>query len=245
VKGFPIFEYASAVDCTFEPRPWAWAEANAAHIDAHWERLRKATPALFDGEVLVLHRGGVEDGVFRGAYLKTRYSSFITARDLDFPDGITRNAFAMGALRSSDGAFLLGVMGDHTANPGKIYFPAGTPDTSDIAAGKVDLAASVAREMEEETGLNSSSLRFAQDWTVVSHGSRVALMRRVDIDMPADEARELILRNIASQEDPELAGIHVVRGEADLDERRMPAFMHAYLRWALGGGRVNGRQPAG
>lgn len=235
----PVFQHAEAVDCVFEPRPWAWAEVNDAAIQAHWDGLKAANPALFDGEVLVLHRGGVEQGVFRGAYLKTRYSRFITARDWDFPDGRTRNAFAMGALRSSDGAFLLGIMGGHTANPGKIYFAAGTPDPTDIVGGRVDLGGSVARELEEETGLSPADLMMADDWTVVSHGARVALMRKVAIDLPADEARALIERNIRGQADPELGGIHIVRGEADILEDRMPLFMKAYLRWAMAGERVD------
>ena len=55
----------------------------------------------------------------------------------------------MAALRTRDGAFLLGEMGPHTMNAGKIYFAAGTPDRRDIFGEKVDLAASVAREMTE------------------------------------------------------------------------------------------------
>jgi 8-oxo-dGTP pyrophosphatase MutT (NUDIX family) len=227
------FAHARGTDCILEPGRWAWEEENAALIARHWEGLKQRAPALFDGEVLVLRRGGIEDGVFRGAYRRTRYSAFLTARDFGFPDGTSRNAFSMGALRSRDGAFLLGVMGAHTANPGKIYFAAGTPDLSDVVDGAVDLSGSVAREIREETGLAPEDLAFADDWTVVSLAPRIALMRKVVIDLPAEEAKTLIERNLAAQAEPELAGIHIVRDEADLDHAMMPDFMIGYLRWAL------------
>jgi 8-oxo-dGTP pyrophosphatase MutT (NUDIX family) len=227
------FAHASRTDCILEPGPWAWAEENAAFIAAHWAKLKARSPALFDGEVLVLREGGIEGGVFRGAYRRTRYSAFLTARDYGFPDGTTRNAFSMGALRSRDGAFLLGVMGSHTANPGKIYFAAGTPDPSDVVDGVVDLSGSVVRELAEETGLSPGELAFDDAWTVVGLGPRIAFMRKVSIDLPAEEAKALIERNIAAQEDPELAGIHIVRSEADLDHEMMPDFMIGYLRREL------------
>jgi 8-oxo-dGTP pyrophosphatase MutT (NUDIX family) len=227
------FAHASRTDCILEPGRWAWEEQHAEVIAGHWAMLKEQSPALFDGEVLVLRAGGLEDGVFRGAYRRTRYSAFLTARDFGFPDGTSRNAFSMGALRSRDGAFLLGVMGAHTANPGRIYFAAGTPDLSDVVDGTVDLSGSVAREIREETGLDPEALTFADDWTVVSLGPRIALMRKVVIDLPAEEAKALIERNLAVQAEPELAGIHIVRSEADLDLAMMPDFMIGYLRWAL------------
>ena len=65
----------------------------------------------------------------------------------------------MGAVRASDGAFLLGVMDAHTANAGKIYFPAGIADRSDVVGETVDLAGNVMREVAEETGLTADDLR--------------------------------------------------------------------------------------
>ncbi|MFO1148226.1 MAG: NUDIX hydrolase [Alsobacter sp.] len=224
------FAHATRTECILEPGRWDWEQQNADLVASHWAGLKERQPALFDGEVLVLRAGGIEGGVFRGAYRRTRYAAFLTARDFGFPDGTTRNAFSMGALRSRDGAFLLGVMGVHTANPGKIYFAAGTPDMSDVVDGVVDLSGSVAREILEETGLAPEELTFADDWTVVSLGPRIALMRKVVIDLPAEEAKAMIERNLAEQAEPELAGIHIVRGEPDLDLAMMPDFMIGYLR---------------
>ena len=66
---------------------------------------------------------------------------------------------------AADGAFLLGVMGPHTINAGRIYFPCGTPDRSDIVGGKVDLDLSVRRELKEETGLDVAEFTAEPGWT--------------------------------------------------------------------------------
>ena len=58
----------------------------------------------------------------------------------------------MAALRAADGPFILGEMGGHTANAGKIYFPAGTPDNHDVVGGKVDLAGSALRDSARKLG---------------------------------------------------------------------------------------------
>ena len=74
------------------------------------------------------------------------------------------NGFGMGALRCSDGAFALGEMGQQNANAGRIYFPSGTPDPSDVSDGTLDIAGSVAREIEEETGLTPADYRADPHW---------------------------------------------------------------------------------
>ncbi|GGH27105.1 hypothetical protein GCM10007036_35400 [Alsobacter metallidurans] len=229
----PVFARVTHIDCRVDQRPWPWAEAERERIDAHWAAQVGHNPALFDGKVLVLHTGGVDGDVFRAAYLETRFSRFLAWRDFGFPDRSMRNGFAMAALRSAEGAYLLGVMGPQTANAGKIYFPAGTPDPSDVFDGRVDLAGSVARELEEETGLTEADVTFADDWTVVSHGQRIALMRRVESPEPADDLRARILSTLAREKQPELSDICVVRSEADIDEAAMPPFVVAYLRKAF------------
>jgi hypothetical protein len=99
----------------------------------------------------------------------------------------------MAALRASDGAYLLGVMSTFTANPGRIYFPAGTPDPSDIRGDTVDLLGNVLRELGEETGLLAQDLVAAPDWTAVVAGPRIALMKEVRARRSAAELRAFIL----------------------------------------------------
>jgi 8-oxo-dGTP pyrophosphatase MutT (NUDIX family) len=138
----------------------------------------------------------------------------------------------MGALRSADGAYLLGVMAGHTANPGRVYFPAGTPEPEDIAGNKVDLAANVLREVTEETGLTAADFDIAAGWTAVFAGRRIALMKVLQAREPAEILRKRILHHLAQERQPELADIRIVRDRGGFDPN-MPEFVTAFLEHVL------------
>jgi 8-oxo-dGTP pyrophosphatase MutT (NUDIX family) len=225
-----------AVRARLAPFDWAFARERRAAIDAHWATLVAGKPAMFNGRVLMQTQGRLAGDVFEAAYGEVDYASFLAWRDFGYPPaGGVRNGFAMAALRAADGAFLLGEMGPHTANAGKVYFASGTPDPGDVRPdGTVDLAGSVLRELAEETGLLPDEISVADAWTVLLNPVRAAFMRPVTLGMPADEARRLMLSRIATQSRPELSGIVVVRSPADLTPA-MPAFMHEYLLDAFAG----------
>jgi len=164
----------------------------------------------------------------RGTYFEVGFAEFLAWRDWDFPDPAVVNCFAMGALRASDGAYLLGVMSDHTVNAGRIYFPAGTPDPHDVRGETVDLFGNVMRELAEETGLTAHDVSVAPGWHAVLESSRIALMKRVDVPCPASQVRTRILGHLAREAQPELSDIRIVRSAADLDHN-MPRFVSAYL----------------
>jgi 8-oxo-dGTP pyrophosphatase MutT (NUDIX family) len=218
------------VEARFEPRDWPFARGSAMRIEAHWAKLVRANPTLFDGRVLLQYDRRVEAGVCHARYLETRYSAFLAWRDFGWPDKSVANAFAMAALRASDDAFLLGEMAAHTANAGKVYFAAGTPDPDDVTDdGRVDLLGSLVRELEEETGLHRSEVAFGEGWAAVEDGQLMAFMRPARIELKAKDARDLILSRLSRQERPELCDIHIVRARADIDPVRMPAYACAYL----------------
>lgn len=214
---------------SFAPRPWTFAEARRAEIDAHFARLKSEKPALWNGRVLLLHDYEVIGREFRGAYLETDFASFIAWRDWNHPDRAIRNCFALGALLSFDGAFLLGVMGVHTANAGNIYFPGGTPEPADIAGGMVDLEGSVRREVAEETGLRPDDFDIEKGWHGVFAGPRIAMMKVMRVRENAQALRVRIREYLAGESAPELSDIHIARGPGDLHPR-MPEFIVAFLR---------------
>ena len=228
--------HARRVHCLYEPNSWAFAEENRARIDAHWAGLVAKKPALFNGKVLMLHRWSLEDEAFTGAFFMTDYKNMLAWRDFGHPDTARWNCFAMAALQSADGAFLLGEMGEHTANGGAIYFAAGTPDPSDLSGDEVDLTGSVLRELEEETGISPADLNLPDHWTIVIHRQRIALMRPVLSPLPAEALKKRIEAFLATEETPELRRMHIVRAVGDLVEDRMPLFQRAFLAHALNGG---------
>ncbi len=216
------------LDLVIEPHIWRFAAERREEIAAHFATRRETTPQLFNGRTLMTRAYTIGDGRLAGTMFETAYADFLAWRDWGFPDPEVTNCFAMGALRSSDGAYLLGVMGRDTANAGRVYFPAGMLDPSDVREDAVDLAGNVLRETAEETGLGADD--FAPGpWYVVAAGARLAVIRILSAHDDADTLRARVRAHIAAEQKPELADIRVVRGPADLDPM-MPDFVAAFLR---------------
>src|SRR6516164_2481343 len=133
----------------------------------------------------------------------------------------------MAALRSADGAFLLGEMAQHTVNAGQIYFPAGTPDPSDIFDDRVDLDASARRELFEETGVSADEASVAPGWTLVFTPQRIACMKLMTLPVAASEAKAEIEAYLARDPHAEFSRMHIVRGPRDIDLSRVPVFVAA------------------
>jgi 8-oxo-dGTP pyrophosphatase MutT (NUDIX family) len=211
---------------------WPFAEARRADIDAHFALKQAEKPKLWNGRILLGHNPVFTGDRFSADYFEADFASFLAWRDWGFADKSVFNGFGMGALRSSDGAFVLGEMAAHTANAGRIYFPAGTPDLDDLKDGAVDIAGSVARETEEETGLKPSDYSAARHWDCVVSGSLVAIIQILNVDMPGDALRARIEANLAKHALPELSAIHLVRGPADFPPA-MPRYVTAFIEAQL------------
>jgi 8-oxo-dGTP pyrophosphatase MutT (NUDIX family) len=221
------------LDLGFAPYRWRFAEARRDDIATHFAERRQSTPELWNGRVLLMRDLAIADRTLCGVFFETGFAEFMAWRDWNCPDPAVANCFSMGALRASDGAYLLGVMSARTANAGSIYFPAGTPDLADVRGNSVDLLGNVVREIAEETGLVAADYLVMPEWHAVVFGPRVAVMKPIDVPHPAEAVRERMLGHLARERQPELSDIRIVRSVADFDAR-MPGFVTAYLAhvWA-------------
>src|SRR6267154_1033198 len=211
---------------------WPFAVERRADIDAHFACQQAEKPKLWNGRVLLGRNPVFSGDRFSADYFEADFASFLAWRDWGFPDKSVFNGFGMGALRGSDGAFVLGEMGRHTSNAGRIYFPSGTPDLDDIRDGAVDISGSVARELEEETGLAPGDYRSEVDWHCVYTGAALAMIRILHVDMTGDALRARIEANLAGQPLPELSAIHLVRRLSDM-RAAMPGFVTAFIEAQL------------
>lgn len=218
----------SRLKLAYAPQPWPFATERRSEIDAHFEHARRERPGIWNGQVLVMHRHRLERGALEGAFLQTDFASFMAWRDWGFPETGVTNCFSMGALRASDGGWIMGVMAPQTSAGGKIYFPAGTPDPDDVVDGMVDLAGSVIREVAEETGLGASDFIEEDGWHCVVDGPRIALMKVLQAHDPAEALRRRILEHLVRDKAPELADIRIVRSRRDFDPM-MPRFVTTFL----------------
>jgi hypothetical protein len=210
------------------PLVWPFAEERRAEIAAHFAEKQRERPKIWNGRVLL-----GRDAVFTGShlsatYFETDFASFLAWRDWGFPDKAVFNGFGMGALLTSDGAFVMGEMAQHTANAGRIYFPSGTPDLDDVKDGALDIPGSVVRELGEETGLTAADYRVEPGWHCVVTGAAIAMIQIINLDMPGDVGRARIEANLAREAEPELSAIHLVRGLSDLTPS-MPRFVTAFV----------------
>jgi 8-oxo-dGTP pyrophosphatase MutT (NUDIX family) len=216
------------VEIAVAPWQWEFALKRRAEIDAHFAARKERQPALWNGRVLLLKDYRIENGSLSGSSFETDFASFVAWRDWNFPDPDVFNVFAMAAVCSADGGYLLGEMGDHTASAGLLYFPCGTPDPKDVAGGMLDLGGSAAREFFEETGINIAALSARPGWSLVREGNFIALIKSFASAENAQDLRARVMRYLASGAHPELSDIRVVRDRGDLTAQ-IPAFVVAFL----------------
>lgn len=221
--------HVDRLDLRFEPKPWAFAEQRRAEVTAHFAAAQRVNPKLWNGRVLLLRQYEIADGILRGSLFETDYASFHAWRAWGRPGAEAYDCFGSAVLQGSDGAFLLAQMAAHTANAGRVYFPCGTPDPSDIRDGIVDFDYSIRRELLEETGLDVAEFTAEAGWTIVEEPARVVACKVMRAGEPGATLRHRAEKHMAKEAVSELAAISLVHGPADLVPA-MPDYVRAFLQ---------------
>jgi hypothetical protein len=211
----PLILQTKHIELRFVLDPWLFAQQRSTEITEYFASLQRKKPSLWNGQILMLREHVISDGVFRGTCFPVAYASFLAWRDWGFPDNSANLCVAHGALQSTDGAFLLGVMAAHTASAGRVYFPAGPPDPRDVINGSVDFEGSMRREIAEETGLTYHDFLEAPLWRTGIDGPIIGHFKVLSLKQNAKSARERILIHLASEPTPELADIRADSSHVD------------------------------
>ncbi|MGV3548725.1 NUDIX hydrolase [Rhizobium sp.] len=214
--------------------PHPWMLAHEAEIEANWAREIAANPAFFNGQMVFQRRLSFVDGHIEGEAHMVPFAAFLYWRRLGRVAG-GHHLFAMPMILSSDGALIAIRMAETTANPGRVYSPAGSLDGSDIVGGICDLSGNMRRETLEETGLDLDEMRAEPAWHAVHVANSVALFQVFRNALNEEEIRDRVMRHIADDPDPEISDLLGIRS-ADPAAHDYAPFMLPALDWLFNTG---------
>ncbi len=174
---------------------------------------------------------------FEGQLMPVEFKSFLYWKEHGYPDTSVRDTFGSALIRSAEGHILLGRQRAGNINAGLAYLPGGFIDGRDVAAdGSIDIAASVAREVAEETGLGAGDIERMPGF--YPHVCRADGVDRGRVSC-AFEIRGAGSRHSGptrtGSRTPNSRTSSIVRDAADLEGLAMPLYAEVLLRELLAG----------
>lgn len=216
--------------------PWPFAVAHRDAIARHWAERSAANPAFFDGEVFVLRELRTGAGGPEAVLSLERFSAFLYWRDGNGQADGTLDGFAAAVVRSAEGHVLVGRAAAGTLNAGHIYLPGGFLDARDLRAdGTIDVVASAARELEEETGLAAREVSQVPGIIVARHGRHCCFAIEYRSALTSEELARRMREGLARDASRELTEIEVVRAADDLERVDMLGHASFVIRSVLEG----------
>lgn len=222
---------ASGVDLRLGDGGWGFADRHRNDIAAHWSRRTRETPDFFDGTVHLLTSYTVSgSGILSARFVRTDFKNFLFWRETGWPDRGVMDGFGSALIVSAEGHVLLGRQRAGNLNSGLCYPPGGFIDARDVGPdGTIDIDASVAREIGEETGLRAPEIQRAAGYLVTIAGPVLSIAVLYRSALPGPALLSAVRGHIAADARSELADVVlVVPGEAS-HELPMPAYARALL----------------
>ena len=187
-----------------------WVLEHETEIARNWEHEVSANPHLFNGSMVFQRTLSFADGHIEGRAHMVPFSSFLYWRRSGRRKG-GHHLFAMPMILSADGAVIAIRMVDTTANPGRVYSPAGSLDAQDVRGGFCDLDGNMRRETREETGLDLGEMEADLAWRAVHVVNSVAVFRLFRSPLSEAELRMRVKQHIAAEAEPEISEVIGIR----------------------------------
>jgi ADP-ribose pyrophosphatase YjhB (NUDIX family) len=226
---FPI----AGLDLKVLPGDHPFYVAEREAIGENWEKETAANPALFDGRMIFQKRLALTENGIAGESHIVRFSTFMWWRRQPHRNGGI-HLFAYPVLATADGALVAIRMGPHTANPGQVYFAAGSLEPQDVVDEHCDIEANMRREVLEETGLDLNDAKPGDRYFASRIMRTVTVLRLFRFDLTADEMVAKIHAHMLVAEDKEIAGAVAIRS-ADHTAQPYNVSMLPIIDWYFDG----------
>lgn len=211
------------------PGPHPLDLARPAEIAENWEREVAANPALFNGKTILQREMRYREGHLSAEGHVSSFATFLWWRRQPDLAGAC-HLFAFPVLRSRDGALIAVEMAPHTANPGQVYFAAGSLDLSDVVDGRCDIESNMRREVLEETGLDLDAAEADPILYASYRSQRLTLLRVFSFRESADELVARIDTFARQCADSEISRAVAIR-DGDPGSQRYGLAMLPVLNW--------------
>jgi 8-oxo-dGTP pyrophosphatase MutT (NUDIX family) len=228
---FPV----SSLDLRVVDGPHSFCASDAHDIAANWRREITANPALFDGPMVFYRSLNFRDGAIDGQAHIVPYSTFLWWRRKTDRSGAS-HLFCYPVLVSADGALVAIKMSQHTANPGQVYFAAGSLEAEDVKDGRCDTDGNMAREVMEETGFDLSACASGTDYFGVRLERTVCLFKLFHFDKSAVDMIAHIEEHMQVTHDQEISAAVAIRS-ADPNAHPYNPAMLPIIDWFFAGRR--------
>ena len=220
-----------------DPAPWTWAQSEAGAIAAHWQRRRAENPAFFNGVIYLCSSLAIAGGELSARFARTDFASYLYWRETGFRDTTMADMFGSAAVRSAEGQLLLGIQRPGNVNSGMALLPGGFIDERDVTVdGAIDIEASIARELGEETGLAAGELVREPGFLVIGARPQISIAATYRSHLPAAALVENVSRSLARDGDGELARVIAVNRAYGLGTGATAEYVAVLTRYLYGGG---------
>lgn len=212
---FEMITLLKQTDLRISHDPLPFAINNRADVEAFWAKAIADNPRLWNGPHYLF--SGVEalNGCLHATAHLVDFATFIYWRENGRKDAIHITGMSLPVLR--DGSLLAIKMSAHTANAGRIYFPAGSFDPVDVAGDVLDLRHNIRREVSEETGFDYP-FEAGEEFIVAQnsqHSWHLAI--RVPLGLTFADAKTSIMTHLETGSEDEIDDVVQVTDATDFD----------------------------